>query len=146
MNRTDGDVTKEFILPATLESVPRAIECVKRGLGGLHCAPQVQTTLLVATDEIVSNVAKFAYGPSTGDITIRLCMRQGGRAFEISFIDQGIAFNPLEDAPQLDAKAAVAQHRIGGQGIKIVQSIVDEIEYRRVGNNNVLCIRKLVGE
>lgn len=146
MGRTDGDDIREFVLPATLESVPQALEFVKRGLDELDCAPRAQTLLLVATDEIVCNVAKYAYGASMGDITIRLCTRQDGRVVEIGFIDQGIAFDPLQDAPQLDADAAVAQRRIGGQGIKIVKSIVDEVEYGRVANNNVLCIRKLVRE
>jgi anti-sigma regulatory factor (Ser/Thr protein kinase) len=62
---------------------------------------------------------------------------------EVSFIDEGIAFNPLE-APQIDAEEAVAIGKIGGQGIVIVRKIADEIEYERKDGKNILRIRKQI--
>ncbi len=134
-------MAKEVLLPAILESVPAAIEFVKCSLDELGCPRTAQTKVIVATDEIVCNIAKYAYGFLAGDFTICVSAKQDGSVVEVSFIDGGIAFNPL-DAPQIDATAAISNRRIGGQGILIVRNIVDEIEYERKDGKNILRIRK----
>ena len=132
-------------LPATIENVAQTIEFVKHSLEELGCPSKAQTKLAIVVDEIVSNIAEYAYGSSTGDMTVRFFAgqdeHQGGYIVEIDFIDKGISFNPLE-APRTNTAEAVATRRIGGQGILITQAIVDGIEYERQGENNVLSIRK----
>ena len=140
-NRACATTVKEMSFPAMLESVPRAIEFLKRNLEELGYSSRVQTKFAVIIDEIVSNIAKFAYGSSTGDVTIRLLTERDGRVVEISFIDEGIAFNPL-DMPRVDTETAVANRIIGGQGILIVQKLADEVEYERKDGKNILRIRK----
>ena len=93
-------------------------------------------------DEIFSNIAKFAYGHSPGDVTIGILAEQDDPAVEITFIDEGTAFNPLSNAPQTDIKSPAAIRRIGGRGIHIVQKLADEIEYERKDGKNILRIRK----
>ena len=142
MDTSGYDKEKGIVLPATLESIPQVLAFVEGGLEELHCPNAMQMLLVVAVDEIVSNIAKYGYPHSAGDVTVRLCAGQDGEFFDICFIDQGIAFNPLCDTPQFDASAAVAQRRIGGQGVKIVRRIADEVEYERKESNNILVIRK----
>ena len=135
----------EVSFPATLEGVRRSIEFVKRSLEELGYPPKVRARLAIVVDEIVGNIAKHAYGASTGDVTLRFSVQQGGDAVEITFIDEGVAFSPLAWL-QANAASAKANRRIGGQGIRIASSIADAIEYERDGAKNILRIRMLVGK
>lgn len=131
---------KKALFPATLESIFEMIEFVERGLEGLGCPPSVQTMFSLMTDEIASNIAKYAYGSLTGDVMICLSALQDGSVLEVSFIDGGIAFNPL-DAPTVTIEESIASGRHGGRGIMIVKKIANEIEYERDNEKNILRIR-----
>lgn len=135
---------KEISLPATLDSVPQAIEFLKYCLEELGCSQRAQTKLVIIVDEIVSNIAKYAYKHSTGSVTIKVLAEHDEHFVELTFVDEGIAFNPL-DALQKDTKVSETNRRIGGQGIPIVQTIADEIKYERKEGKNILRIRKHIG-
>lgn len=135
---------KELTLPATLASISRVMEFSNRFLEERGFSPKVQVKLAMLIDEILSNIAKFAYGPSEGDVTVQLAADWNGNLVEISFFDEGAAFNPL-DAPPVDAETAVANRIIGAQGIVIVKNLADEIEYEREGGKNVLRVRVYIG-
>ena len=136
---------QEVSLPATIENVARAIEFVTHRLADIGCPQQVQTKLAVVVDEIVGNIAKYAYGASTGNVTVRVSRDLGENVIEVVFIDKGIAFNPL-NVPRQDAAAVVASRKIGGQGVPLVRAFVDEIEYEREGDRNILRVRKRIAQ
>ena len=137
---------EQIVLPATLDSIPHALSYIEGTLGELDCPPGTRTMLVVAADEIVSNIVKFAYDLTAENpsFAIRPHRLGDGDVYEICFIDQGVGFNPLKDRPKFDAAAAVTQRKIGGQGIKIVQKIMDKVEYERKDNNNILRIQKAI--
>ena len=131
----------EISLPATLGSVALAIEFTKRSLNEFGCPPGIQASLVVVVDEIVSNIAKFAYDGAEGDFTVQISVKQAGRAIEITFIDEGAAFNPL-DSPKVNTASAIENRKIGGQGILITRKIADIMEYERKDGKNLLRICK----
>lgn len=142
---TAREVTKkELTLPAMLASIPRAMEFSNRFLEEQGFSPKVQIKLAMLIDEIISNIAKFAYGTSEGDVTVQLAADRNGRLVEISFFDEGVAFSLL-DAPPVEAESAVANRKIGAQGIVIVKNLADEIEYERKDGKNVLRVCVFVG-
>lgn len=131
----------EVLLPATLESIPKAIEFIQSGLMQLGYALKEQIKLAVIIDEIVSNIARYAYRTAGGDLTLRLLVDQDVDAIDIYFIDRGEAFNPL-DVPMPDVAASTAGSKPGGKGLLIVRRFVDDIEYERANGENILHIRK----
>ena len=54
--------------------------------------------------------------------------------------DQGIAFNPLEDAKSADTKAEVEDRDIGGLGVHLVKSMANELSYQRTDDKNILTV------
>jgi anti-sigma regulatory factor (Ser/Thr protein kinase) len=93
--------------------------------------------LLIILDELFTNAVTHGQGPhSTGDdITVALGWKTG--RLRISFVDDGLPFDPLAfGAPDLDA--AGEERAIGGLGIHIVRSLVDQARYRREGGRNHL--------
>jgi serine/threonine-protein kinase RsbW len=96
-----------------------------------------RSRMLVILEELFINAVTHGYGPHStgGSITVALGRRTSG--LRISFVDDGPPFDPLAfGAPDLDA--AGEERRIGGLGIHIVRSLVDEAHYRREGGRNHL--------
>jgi serine/threonine-protein kinase RsbW len=96
-----------------------------------------RSRLLVILDELFTNAATHGHGPHSAgaSITVALGWRVG--RLRISFVDDGPPFDPLAfHAPDLDA--AGKERPIGGLGIHIVRSLVDQARYRREGGRNHL--------
>jgi serine/threonine-protein kinase RsbW len=96
-----------------------------------------RSRLLVILDELLTNAVTHGYAPHStgGSITVTLGWRTG--RLRISFVDDGVSFDPLAfGAPDLDA--AGEERPIGGLGIHIVSSLVDRARYRREGGRNHL--------
>ena len=132
----------EITLPATLESVAPAIEFVKNTLEGAGYPLKAQARLAVIVDEIVSNVARHAYGATAGDLTISVAEDRESGIVEVAFVDEGMAFNPL-DVPLPDVTTAAGHE--GGRGLMIVRRFADDITYERKNGKNILRIRVCTG-
>ncbi len=55
--------------------------------------------------------------------------------------DDGRAFDPA-DAPLPDLNTSVEKRTVGGLGLHLVRSFVDELSYSRSGERNVLTLVK----
>ena len=61
----------------------------------------------------------------------------------LSFIDEGVPFNPLEsDEP--DVSLSAEERAIGGLGIFLVKKTMDSIKYRYENGQNILTIEKQI--
>lgn len=101
-------------------------------------SPKLVIPFLIAVEEIFVNIAHYAYPESKGEVDIELTISDKAL---ISFVDEGIAFDPLtKDDP--DITASVEERDIGGLGIYMVKKTMDGVEYKRVGNSNVFTFWK----
>jgi serine/threonine-protein kinase RsbW len=83
--------------------------------------------IALAVDEACTNVIKHAYKfDPTKDITVTV--KPGRRAFEVSIVDTGRVFNPL-DVQSPDMKEYLTHYRRGGLGIYLMKSLMDKVEY-----------------
>lgn len=124
-------------LPATLESLePLRIFVEGQALRAGLDEAQVRR-LELALEEAVVNVIDYAYGGHGGELELCCNPVQGG--LEISLVDEGPPFNPLE-APPVTPPTDIASQRIGGMGIHLFRSLADGLRYRREGVHNVLTL------
>jgi len=93
-------------------------------------------------DELLTNTISYGF-PKGGEheITVEIVLR--GETLVITTRDDGLAFNPLEQA-EADVSQSVEERPIGGLGIHLVRNMMDEIEYRRESGQNVLVMKKLI--
>ncbi len=124
---------------ATLESITQAIQFVDEQLEAADCSLRSQMQIDVALDEILSNIVHYAYPGSTGSFTLELEIADGTAS--ITFIDQGIPYNPLEKTDP-DVTLSAEERDVGGLGIFLVKKSMDHMEYSHKDGCNVLTIRR----
>lgn len=98
--------------------------------------------LNLVLEEAVSNVIFYAY-PGETEKKIELTIRLEDSVLEIILRDAGVPFDPtLRQTPDLNL--AAADREIGGLGIFLIRQLMDEVVYKREGEENVLRMRMSV--
>jgi len=93
----------------------------------------------VVLDEILTNIISYAYADAgEHSIVTRFSLEQGQLTVQVE--DDGRPFNPLI-APEPDTKQLLEDRPIGGLGIYLVRKLMDELEYRRQDDRNILVMR-----
>ena len=134
---------KEITLEAVLENIPEVTAFVDRELEACDCGMKAQLQIDVAIDEICSNIARYAYAPGHGTVTVQFSFDAPSRTAAITFIDAGTPFDPLEKADP-DVGADLKAREIGGLGIFLVKKTMDDVRYRRADDQNVLTLLKKI--
>ena len=132
---------RALTLPAKVESITAAVAFLEQELEALGCPEKQKMQISVATDEIVTNIAMYAYAPGSGELTVCFAFDEEHRAAEITFIDEGIPFDPLKKEDP-DVTLSAEKRQIGGLGIFLVKKTMDGMTYRRENGKNILTIRK----
>ena len=131
----------ELTLSATLENVPKVTEFVDEQLEAHGCSMKAQTQIDIAIDELFSNIVHYAYHPGVGPATVRVEVLEEPLSVIITFIDQGVPYDPLSNADP-DVTLSAEDREIGGLGIYIVKKNMSEITYEYKDGKNILRIRK----
>ena len=132
---------KELTVDAAIENIPAVTAFVEEQLEQVGCPMKAQMQIDIAIDELFSNIAQYAYSPKTGKATVRVEMTEDPMAVVITFIDNGIPYDPLAKAdPNVSLPADDRQ--IGGLGIFMVKKSMDEINYEYKNGQNILTIKK----
>ena len=132
---------KSITVEAKIENVDKVTEFVNEVLEDKECPLKVQMQLDVAIDEIFGNIAYYAYGKGRGNATIQIEMEDNPPKITLTFIDQGIPYNPLESKDP-DITLDIEDREIGGLGIFLVKKTMDELYYEYVDGQNILTMKK----
>ncbi len=133
---------KTITMEAKVESIPVITEFVDGLLEEMGSSMKAQMQVDVALDELLSNVAYYAYKDGAGSFTVTFEVR-GEDTAVITLIDQGIPYDPLaKEDPDISLSAE--ERPIGGLGIYLVKKTMDELIYERRDEKNILTIVKKV--
>ena len=132
---------KELTVVATVENIEVVTEFVNEQLEALDCPMKAQIQIDIAIDELFSNIAHYAYNPAVGNATVRVEVSEDPLAVVITFIDNGIPYDPLaKEDPDITLSAE--ERKIGGLGIYMVKKSMDDITYEYKDGQNILAIKK----
>ena len=99
---------------------------------------EIQHDLRLVLEEVFVNITNYAF-PSAEKHAVSIEISNTANAISITFIDDGIAFNPLIDCNnEIDAD----DHGEGGMGIYLIKSLTDQQEYSRIEQRNVFTVTK----
>lgn len=132
---------KELTIAATVENIGAVTDFVNEQLEALGCPVKARMQINIAIDELFGNIAHYAYHPKIGDATVRVEVIQEPLSVVITFIDQGVPFDPLKNEDP-DTGLSAEERDIGGLGIFMVKKSMDEISYVYKDGKNILSIRK----
>ncbi len=94
----------------------------------------------LALEEHLTNIINYGYTDTRPHrVSVRFALEEGFLVIEVE--DNGKPFNPL-DSPKVDTSLPLDQKPLGGLGVHLIRSVMDELQYRRDANKNVLRMRK----
>jgi sigma-B regulation protein RsbU (phosphoserine phosphatase) len=107
-------------------------------------ASELVFRLTLVLEEIVTNVISYGYDDGLEhEISVRLSWKHPHMKVEVE--DDGRPFNPLE-APPPDLGKPLTEMQVGGLGIHLVRAKMDELEYRRENDRNLLILKTKIRE
>lgn len=97
----------------------------------------------LAIEEALVNIISYSYVDRRGIIDIN-CVFPVSAGIKIIIRDKGIPYNPLMNAKSFDINAPLEARSIGGYGVFIILKIMDEVDYHRENNFNILTLTKYI--
>ena len=132
---------KELTIEAKTSNIEAVTDFVNEQLEALDCPIKAQMQIDIAIDELFGNIAHYAYNPEVGSATVRVEVIEDPLAVTITFIDNGVPYDPLAKADP-DTTLSAEERDIGGLGIYMVKKSMDDITYEYKDGQNILKIKK----
>ena len=124
--------------PCEPASIPASAAFLEETLDSADCPPKAKTRLLVALDEVVSNVIRCS---GASGITVEVRFSREPRGATVSVSDDGKPFDPLR-VPPPDTSLPPDERPVGGLGILLLRKTMDGLSYQYARGCNILSLRK----
>ena len=101
-------------------------------------APDLIFRVNLVIEEWVLNVMDYGYDGGDNEIELKLTSEPDSLTIEI--VDAGKPFDPLHDAPEPDLDSPIEDRPVGGLGVYMVRTMMDQTHYRREEGKNHLTL------
>lgn len=132
---------KEF--DSNRKQLDEAITFVEAYLEELECSMKFIMQVSTAVEEIFLNIVDYAYKIDKGKITVAIGHDEAENSVILRFTDTSYAFNPLE-LKNPETNLSAEERSEGGLGIFMVKNIMDNVDYKRFGEKNILTMKKKI--
>lgn len=122
-------------LPALIEHLPDFIEPVLALAKASQVDEEMRKDLGLALEEALVNICSYAYPVNPGFIDL-VCRIADSRLL-ILIQDEGVPFS-VTSSEHPDISSGITERKIGGLGIHLINSLMDDVRYKRQGNRNLL--------
>lgn len=106
----------------------------------LSLSAETTMNINLALEEAVANIIMYAY-PSEEQHSILLRVTATEKQLIFLLTDKGASFDPTQ-VDEVDITLPIEERPIGGLGIFLIRSIMNEISYQRIDNENQLIMKK----
>lgn len=129
--------------PASLDSLYDMLTFIKDQAENVGFDDTSTTEIELAAEEALVNIVSYGYLNRTGKIEIG-CFNstENYKGLKIIIKDTGIPYNPLAGVRQREFHSIVEERTPGGYGVFFILKIMDEVEYKREGDSNILILIK----
>lgn len=106
----------------------------------LSLSAETTMNINLALEEAVANVIMYAYPPKEEQsILLKVTSNEDQLIFLLT--DKGVSFDPTQ-AEDVDLTLSIEERPIGGLGIFLIRSIMNEVTYQRLDDENRLLMKK----
>ncbi len=130
--------SKRISLEADSKNLIKVRDFVVKTGRKMGLTPKQLSEVKLAVDEAVSNIIRHAYVGKKGGFQIEMIQLED--AVQIDIKDQGVEFD-WYSVLEPDLYKYVETRRKGGLGIWLIKKLIDEVEYKRVEDNNILTMK-----
>ncbi len=132
--------TQAIVVVADLQEYPRLIAWIEEFAAGHDVPASTSFALQLCLEEAFSNIVRHGYA---GDVRVTLDRRE--RTVLLGFADRGIPFDPTT-VPAPARAASIEDAAVGGQGIHLMRTFAQRLDYERRDGENRLRLHFLLPE
>jgi serine/threonine-protein kinase RsbW len=145
MDGSNNDNRFTFVIGNTVADLLKVVDFVDK-FGTLHSISQkIINALNLSLDELLNNTISYGYDDQLPhSIALSLSLTSGWLIAEIQ--DDGKPFDPREGKCAA-IEGTLQSRQVGGLGLSFVKALMDEVDYNRGGQYNIVKIKiKLAGD
>jgi anti-sigma regulatory factor (Ser/Thr protein kinase) len=94
----------------------------------------------LALDELFSNIVSYGF-TNSDEKKISFDIFQNDSVLTIRVEDDGVPFDPF-NTEKTDVKCSLDEREIGGLGLLLIRKMMDEVNYTRKANKNIVTLNK----
>ena len=106
---------------------------------------KVSMNINLVLEEVISNIIFYGFDDKKEHL-INIDFIKENMILKIVITDVGYAFDPLSTKEFDGADKPVEEREVGGLGIHFVRTLMDQIEYTRLDNKNILTLIKKIAD
>ena len=132
---------KEMTVDAKLQNIEVLTAFADAVLEEADCPPKAMMQIDLAIDELITNIASYAYAGGEGSATLQIGIQDEPRCAVLTFVDSGIPYDPTAKEDP-DVTRPIEERQAGGLGIFLVKKTMDDMQYTYKDGQNILTIKK----
>ena len=134
---------KVLTVAAKDENLQKVLELAEAAMEECGCPMKLQIMTTICLEEMAVNVFHYAYpdDPEAEKALLTVEIQEDDGFLEITLIDSGIPYNPLEKEDP-DITLSAEERGIGGLGIYMTKQKMDEVSYRYEDGKNIFTMKK----
>jgi sigma-B regulation protein RsbU (phosphoserine phosphatase) len=132
-----------IVAKTELEEIDSVNERIEQFSRNRQVPDSIIGQIRMALDELLNNVISYGYPDENGEI-LEVATEITPEFVRVIIKDDGIPFNPFTGA-EPDTTQSIEDREIGGLGIHLVTNIMDEVDYKREEDKNIVTLVKNLG-
>ncbi len=103
--------------------------------------PDIAFSANLCLEELITNTIQYGLG-NAPDHSIRIRISRGANFLEIVLRDDAPRFDPFSTVGSPDIDASLDDRDIGGLGVHLVRTLMDEVQASYDGTGNLITLKK----
>lgn len=133
-------MNKEIRIANDLAEISHLYEFIEELGEELNLSSETTMNINLALEEAVANIIMYAY-PEGEQHEILLKVTSCSQQLIFLLTDRGQLFDPTQ-VPDAEINLPIEERAIGGLGIFLIRSIMNEVSYQRLDDENLLIMKK----
>jgi sigma-B regulation protein RsbU (phosphoserine phosphatase) len=125
-----------LVIDSDFQEIGRLNKELQRFAEKNNLPSDVTRKLSIAIDDLVNNIISYSMEKGVGHTIEINCFYSNNRLM-LEVIDSGKPFNPFESL-QADTTSSIEEREIGGLGRLLVKELMDDVDYERQKDKNVV--------